>query len=352
MNITQAKFMLDTVIKKSRVHFYKPFQIAEILRHARLEGPIDLSDVETYRNTSRRWRDDVSRLLVGRCCNSSARYQDDLFNATACPPEALVVLGECNIRLHGVVEAYIYSRFGAKVSAVGDMLSQIEKATPGTFDLQKFMESFEASPGLKRSMDKIFEISVYALVSTVVRALRVEVSVSVLNSDPLLMRAFEDFLGKVVGLPKGARSVKLPASVFRLGATNAADRGLDMVANFGLAIQVKHLTLDADAIADICESVTAPRIVIVCKDSEIEVIGALVQQLGLTDRLQAVVTLSDLCQWYEVCMRPHNSATLGVQLLADFAREFMEEFPSMGGLNEFMRHRVYTAASLPNEWAL
>lgn len=49
------------------------------------------------------------------------------------------------------------------------------------------------------------------------------------------------------------RSPVLNASLFRLGSTNAADRGLDMVANFEPAIQVKHLTLDADAIADICD---------------------------------------------------------------------------------------------------
>ena len=32
---------------------------------------------------------------------------------------------------------------------------------------------------------------------------------------------------------------------------NAADRGLDMWANFGPAIQVKHLTLDESAVREI-----------------------------------------------------------------------------------------------------
>ena len=47
-----------------------------------------------------------------------------------------------------------------------------------------------------------------------------------------------------------------PAHIYRVGVTNAADRGLDMWANFGPAIQVKHLTLDSNAtqmIVDQCK---------------------------------------------------------------------------------------------------
>ena len=44
-----AKDPLDTVIRKARVHFYKPIQIAEILHRDRVEKDIDLDDLETYR---------------------------------------------------------------------------------------------------------------------------------------------------------------------------------------------------------------------------------------------------------------------------------------------------------------
>ena len=38
-----AKKALDTVIRKSRVHLYKPIQIAEILFHHRTEPGLDLN---------------------------------------------------------------------------------------------------------------------------------------------------------------------------------------------------------------------------------------------------------------------------------------------------------------------
>src|SRR5438270_14049192 len=95
MNLKEAKAKLDTVINKGRVHFYKPFQIAKILNRHRTGELHDLSDLENYRNISRRWRDEVSNQLVGRSSNSSARYQDDVFNENACPPEAVILLRAC-----------------------------------------------------------------------------------------------------------------------------------------------------------------------------------------------------------------------------------------------------------------
>ena len=205
---------------------------------------------------------------------------------------------------------------------------------------------------MKRSIDKVFEITVYALFSTVVRALRLQVSLTVGNADQKLIEDFGDFLEKVVGLKKGTTSLVLNASLFRLGSTNAADRGLDMVANFGPAIQVKHLTLDADAIADICDGLTADRIVIVCKDTEVKVVDAVIKQLGLSDRLQGLVTFSDLQTWYKVCLSPQNRKTLGESLLKDFIREFSNDFPSLDGLKSFMSGRKYQTVKLSQDWTV
>src|SRR3989338_3481539 len=94
----KAKEALDTVIRKARVHFYKPIQIAEVLFHHRTVGKFKLTDLEAYRNISKRWRDEVSHRLVGRSSTSSARYQDDVFNQNATPPKLLAVLGEINER--------------------------------------------------------------------------------------------------------------------------------------------------------------------------------------------------------------------------------------------------------------
>ena len=113
-NRVQAKAALDAVIKKSRVHLYKPIQIAEILYRDRVFQDIDLLELEDYRTKSKRWRDDVCQVLLGRVCTSSAKFQDDLFNETAIPPVLINELGKENRRTNGGVEAYIYSRFTNK----------------------------------------------------------------------------------------------------------------------------------------------------------------------------------------------------------------------------------------------
>ncbi|WP_410524572.1 HaeII family restriction endonuclease [Prevotella sp. OH937_COT-195] len=65
MNISEAKLALDRLISKARVHLYKPIQIAEILHRDRVHGDIDLVDLESYRNASKKWRDEVLFALLG-----------------------------------------------------------------------------------------------------------------------------------------------------------------------------------------------------------------------------------------------------------------------------------------------
>ena len=87
-----AKEALDKIISKSRIHFYKPIQIAEILYRIRKYGDVNPLNLEEYRNESKRWRDEISIQLLGRRCTSSARFQDDLFNDNAIPPKVLNTL--------------------------------------------------------------------------------------------------------------------------------------------------------------------------------------------------------------------------------------------------------------------
>ena len=69
-----VKNAIDTVMGKSRVHWYKPIQIAEILYHHRIEKGWNLNDLESYRNISKRWRDEISLQLVGRKSTSSQKF--------------------------------------------------------------------------------------------------------------------------------------------------------------------------------------------------------------------------------------------------------------------------------------
>ena len=78
-NIKDAQNALNSILKKSRVHFYKPIQIAEILYKHRVEEKINLSQLEDYRNTSKKWRNQITQKFLGLICTSSAKFQDNLF---------------------------------------------------------------------------------------------------------------------------------------------------------------------------------------------------------------------------------------------------------------------------------
>lgn len=347
-----SKQALDTVIRKSRVHLYKPIQIAEILYHHRVDKGLDLSELQSYRNISKRWRDDVSNLLVGRHSTSSQKFQDNIFEANAMPPALLVELGEINNKGKGFVEAYIYKALEARLSSVREIETYIKSSTPEAFSLKELVSFFQTTPGLRRSIDKMYEILVYALFATIVRALKAEVTLEIKNEDAEILKDFERFIKMVLGIDSKQTRLILPAALYRVGVTNAADRGLDIWANFGPAIQVKHLTLTPELMEDIVDSVTADRIVIVCLDTERESIEALLLQVGWGERIQGIITINDLDDWYKLCLSKKYRDNLGKNLLKDVQREFDAEFPSSKGIKPFVESRGYDKIVLPSDWQI
>lgn len=262
MNLEESKIALDKIIQKARVHFYKPIQIAEILHRDRVNQDIDLISIDTYRNTSKVWRDIITERFVGRSSSSSAEYQEALFTK-AMPPQTLVTLGQENRLKGGIVEAYIYRQFSKKITQLSSALQYHDDHNLKDFEIQDFIDLFWREPGLRRSIDKVYEIIVYSLFSVLVEALEVTISISI-NEDKLaLLQEFADFAEMVIGLTPDKHLLNLPAKIYRVGVTNAADRGLDMYANFGMAIQIKHLSLTPELAENIVGSVTADRIVIV-----------------------------------------------------------------------------------------
>lgn len=346
-NRNDAKKALDTVIKKSRVHLYKPIQVAEILYRVRVHKDIDPLKLEDYRTKSKRWRDDVCRPLLGRVCTSSARFQDDLFNDNAVPPILLNELSKENIRTGGAVEAYIYRRFTNKHDQLADALLYCLDATKETFDVKHFIDSFWNEPGLKRSLDKIYEIIVYALFSTLVDALSLKVEVSVDESHFDILSEFEDFTKKVMCLDFSNPTHIQDARVYRVGVTNAADRGLDMYSNWGPAIQIKHLSLDVSLAENIVGSVSSDRVVIVCKDAERDIIVSLLTQIGWRSHIQSIVTETDLINWYEKALRGKYSDLIGDDLIKCLGDEIVEEFPSVDDVPDILKDRHYENISDP-----
>lgn len=348
--INKAKLALDKVINKSRVHFYKPFQIAEVLYHDRVERKMNLSDLEEYRNVSKRWRDEVSRRLVGRVSTSSAKFQDNVFENNAMPPELLAELGALNKITNGAVESYIYRRFSQKLDKVDGIRQYVMTTSPVHFSLYELIHKMVHDPGLRRSVDKIYEITVYALFSTIVRALEVTVTLEVGNSNKKILEDFGRFMGAVLGLGIGQTKITVPAALYRVGVTNAADRGLDMWSNFGPAVQIKHLTLTPGLMGDILDSVRADKMVIVCLKAEKALVEILLQQVDYADRVQGIITMEDLDEWYKICLSPKYQDKLGLQLLTDLRREFEDEFPSSTEIKPFMEERNYLLLPLPEGW--
>lgn len=334
---------LDKIINKSRVHLYKPIQIAEILFFDRTRSQVVFSDLESYRNLSKGWRDQVTQRLIGSICTSSQKFQDDLFNDNAMPPHLLSDLSHYNRREAGCIEEYIYQKLSERHQQLSDAMVYCRAVDPSKFDVNEFMNRFRSDPGLKRSIDKVYEIVVYALFTVLVESLNISITVHVDQSRMDILKEFDDFARTVIGLSVSSGSFTSPARLYRVGVTNAADRGLDMWANFGPAVQVKHLSLDESMAERITESITADRIVIVCRDCEKNIIVSLLNQIGWKARIQGIVTESDLKTWYDRAMRGCYANLLSERLLQILVGQFGDEFPSTldNGLISFMQERGY-----------
>lgn len=348
--VQQAKNRLDELIKKARVDMYKPIQIAEVLRQSRLKGDIDVSVLEVFRNPSLRWRDEVTRRLLGKISTSSARYQHDVWNETAMPTRLLKILDKENKRTSGNVERYIYLRFNERQETVAGMIAFIEQSTPKHFSLNALLDKFTKQAGIKRSVDKAYEIIAYSLFETVVSALQATIKVSVPASSKKLLSEFSDLARVLLGVEESKPSWEADAHIYRVGVTNAADRGLDMWANFGPAIQVKHLTLDGSLAQSIVDQVESDHIVIVCRDVDAKVIELVAKQINWGRRVRGIVSESELIAWYDRCLRGENSARLARPLLKRLSDGFKAEFPQAGAMVEFLKERGYLSAQPDKLW--
>lgn len=244
------------------------------------------------------------------------------------PPQTLVSLGEENKLKGGIVEAYIYRQFSKRFTQLSSALQYYDDHNLTNFEVQDFIDLFWHEPGLRRSIDKVYEIIVYSLFSVLVEALEVMIAISI-NEDKLsLLQEFADFAEMVIGLTPDNYLLNLPAKIYRVGVTNAADRGLDMYANFGMAIQIKHLSLTPELAENIVGSVTADRIVIVCRDSEQALILSLLNQIGWKAKIQSIITESNLKGWYEKALRGSFGTDIGERVLLTLKEQILAEFPA------------------------
>ncbi len=350
MELKVAKQRLDSLINKSRVDLYKPIQIAEVLCKSRLDPNVDANKLETYRTQSKHWRNEVTLKLTGKRSTSSSRFQDNVWEANAMPPEILSVLDEENKRTNGAVERYIYMMYAERMDVVSEIILVIEAATPETFDLRKLLELFEAKPGLRRSIDKAYEVIAHSLFETLVVGLEATVTLQVPEKNKALLGEFADLVKVLLGLEKDTFSWTQEAHIYRVGVTNAADRGLDMWANFGPAVQVKHLTLQEKLAKEIIDQVESDHIVVVCKKAEKSVIETVLKQIGWGKRVRGIVTELELIKWYEQGLRGAFSSKLAEPLLGLLSKGFKAEFPQNKEIVNFLESRGYTNKPSETVW--
>ena len=117
-----------------------------------------------------------------------------------------------------------------------------------------------------------------------------------------------------------------------------------MWANFGMAIQIKHLSLTEYLAENIVSSVSSDRIVIVCKDTEQKIIVSLLNQIGWKSKIQSIVTETDLIEWYEKSLRGKFSTIIGDKVMKNITEEIQVEFPATDNneLLSFMKIRGYS----------
>ncbi|MCS7208257.1 MAG: HaeII family restriction endonuclease [Fimbriimonadales bacterium] len=329
----------------------EPIQIAEILCKVRIGelSPESLSDRENYRNPSKRWRDEVSQRLVGRVSTSSQKFQDNLFDENAIPPSVLRQLAEINNHFSGVVERYIYQQFAKRQRIVREINDYLRQPTV-EFRLRDFLERFQRSRGLSRSIDKAYEITVYALFNAILGELKVGVRIEANAEQLKALSEFADLVQMLLGLTETNPTRTIEARLFRTGVANAADRGVDIWANFGPIVQVKHVNLSTQIAEDTVENTTADEIVIVCRDADAETICSVASQLG--HRIKGIIQESQLISWYNAAFSDRWRATLGAAVLGNLRREFENEFPFSNTFQQFYKERGYDQIPKPSEECL
>ncbi len=356
MDINEAKARLDSIINKTRTRYYKPIQIAEALYRSRIHRDIDILQLESYRTKSKQWRDKVCKRLLNQTSTSSSKFQDDIWNNTAMPPNILKSLDRVNKEFSGIVERYIYYKFIERQSGIVSIIEKVklESYTPTKFYLAELLDLFRKKPGLTRSIDKCYEIVTYSLFETVVTGLEAEITIKIPQEKSELLQEFATLAKVLLNIDIKRMQWTEPAHIYRVGVTNAADRGLDMWTNFGPAIQVKHLTLDENAIREIVDRVESDHIVIVCRDIDARIIKTIISQIGWGKRVRGIIKESELIEWYELCLRGKFSALLSPILMKLLIESFEVEFPEAcdraNKITEFCQERGYTEIKPSELW--
>ncbi|MBX3360460.1 MAG: HaeII family restriction endonuclease [Phycisphaeraceae bacterium] len=347
-----AKGRLDRLIANARNQLLMPITIAESL-HRITNGTVQAGDSDTIRRASYHWCAAITLKLFGKNLSLNRSYWDKLFSDHV-PPASLAVLAKENSLGNGVVEAYVYARLRQTVGSLARIRDSITNASSAGFSLVEFLSSFEQDPKLRRSVDKAYEVVVHALFNAIATRVNAQVTISVSASETAILGDFQDFCRMLLGVDVEQPSRTVNAKLHRVGGANSRDGGVDLWANFGPAVQVKHIALDIDSVPPMVNSVSADQIVIVCRDAEKDVIDSVLKQVGLGERVRGIITKSDLVRWYGLALGPRHAAAMSAALFKSLLAEFDDEFALADptAINAFAEERGYDRLTLDGVWSV
>jgi hypothetical protein len=327
MKFNLALKHLDRVITLSRVEMYKPIQIAEILREYTKNKSFSPSDLETYRSLSRDLRNKVTLELIGKVSTSSMRYQDDIWNPSALPPEAVSTLASSNC--HHEVEEYIYQHVYAKslqMIEIRKVLDEIKSSE----EIKSIFRLFD-TPGLRSSADRLFEVFALAILQTQIEKSNFTFT---LSGDPKTIAGFTG--KKLISIAQGeGNQLKLA----KMGHTNAADAGLDIWTNFGVVVSVKNYFLSLDLLQKVLNDTPNGLLVIICESTN-SIVERELERVA-NEREVVLITSKELLNDVELLLRDLSFSDLFIGKLISF---YDKEFPLAVTLESFMKKRNYKIA--------
>ena len=324
MNLASARDKLDHVIQLSRVEMYKPIQIAETLREFSLNESINPGKLETYRNLSRDLRNRVTLELIGKVSTSSMRFQDDLWNASAMPPEALTALASANSNHR--VEEYIYQHVYAKSSQMIEIRKVLDDVKTLS-DVENIFALFN-SPGLRSSADRLFEVFALSVLQTQIE--KSDFTFSLKGNSTSISGVTGK---KLISIAEGQGN---DLELAKMGHTNAADAGLDIWTNFGVVVSVKNYNLDEDLFIKVLSDTPVGLLVVIC-----ETVAKNVERDLLKLSNSRPVVLITRKELFEDAGRLLNHADHSLVFVNKLISFYDKEFPLTVTLENFMKKRNY-----------
>jgi type II restriction enzyme len=247
----------------------------------------------------------------------------------------MVALGKEN-GTEGLVEAYIYSFITGKNKEIAAARSKVARLK-SVNEVEDLLSDFNA-PTLTSSADRLFEILATAVFKTELNQTAYTISIDRPRGTARGL-SVDNLVDLVAANP-------MPLVVDRLGHTNAADAGLDIWTNFGVAVNVKRRVLTSQLFQQIVKDTPIGSLHIVCLDIDKTAMTQL-KKLKSSGLNVSITTKDDLLGSVKTLLNKPVSANQFVTTLVD---SFDKEFPMARTLNDFATSRGYSKIHLSGRW--